>query len=123
MNFVLGKKEILQNFNERDIIALGYEEASFALRKFIKLGYSTSKLFGWRCDYYIARTDTGEVLICTGYDPIGQPLSDEQKKELQKINAMSDGKKRHLKMKQFINKVMRERMLEYEIQQAKLRSV
>ena len=58
------KKEIRNNYN--NIIAIPYCEATYLLRDLSPNFYSYG-IYGWCCDYY----EIGNVIISTGYSPIG----------------------------------------------------
>ena len=69
MKFKATKKEMKENYSK--IIKLGYCSAEGLLHYRSPIAYST-RAEGWACDYY----QVGNVLISTGYAPIGNIVPD-----------------------------------------------
>lgn len=62
----LKKKEVLEKFN--NVIEIGYCKAQHLLSYKNRLGYVTSRTYGWRADVYYINDNT---VIVTGYAPFG----------------------------------------------------
>ena len=70
MKFKTTKKAIRENYKE--IFSIPYCNAQRLLSYARPDAYSCG-VYGWSCDYYII----GDVVISTGYDPIGKRLNPE----------------------------------------------
>lgn len=69
------KKEIKENCFKNELVAIGYCEAQYLLFYKAPFAYSGS-IYGWACDYYrITDKNDNDLIISTGYAPIGQALT------------------------------------------------
>jgi hypothetical protein len=69
MKFLATKKEMKNNYSK--IIRIGYCHAQYLLNFESPIAYSAGR-DGWACDYYLI----DNVLISTGYQPIGNIVPD-----------------------------------------------
>lgn len=85
MAFHITKKEAKQTFS--NLIALGYCDAQNLIKHAggFRIAYSSSKLYGWRCDYFLFKEKN--FCISTGYSPVGVKPSSEQLDTLLKLES------------------------------------
>ena len=74
MKFKTTKKAIKENYNT--ILKIGYCNIQNLLQYENPIAYST-RAEGWACDYY----EVGNVIISTGYAPIGESVPYELQKK------------------------------------------
>ena len=77
MKFKTTKKAMRENYNT--ILKIGYGNIQNLLQYENAIAYST-RAEGWACDYY----EVGNVIISTGYAPIGESVSYDLQREYDK---------------------------------------
>lgn len=65
--------------HHRKVLSIGYCQAQTLLKCEAPLMYSCG-IYGWACDYYVI----DDVIICTGYNPIGKCIDYEIIKKYEK---------------------------------------
>ena len=112
----LKKKDVLQKFN--NVIEIGYCKAQHLLSYKKRLGYVTSRTYGWRADvYYI---DDHTVLV-TGYAPFGnvspsyELLEKYEKQAVQTCYGQYDYETKSnttdILLKRFINELLKDKKM------------
>ena len=108
MKFKTTKKDMRQSYNT--ILSVGYCSLQALLNYESPIAYSAGT-YGWSCDYY----DIDGVIICTGYNTIGQDvdykLIREYEKKAEAVKYNPDYKETDKKLakltKDFIKKAVK----------------
>lgn len=107
MKYSTSKKAMKENFNK--IVKIGYCKAQYLLNDLTPIAYSTGA-YGWSCDYY----QINDIVISTGYAPIGTAPNYELLKEYEKKACNVDynlsweerKEQRNTLLLEFLNKVI-----------------
>lgn len=67
-------KALKKEFKGLNVLKVGYCKLQYLLSYKDPFAYS-SGVYGWACDYYdVGGYDIDNVIISTGYDPLGRPI-------------------------------------------------